>query len=428
MQNSEGWPMVSLGDVAEEITVGHVGSMASEYQPSVIPFLRSQNVEPFVIESEGMRYISPEFHERLGKSALSPGDVVIVRTGKPGAAAVIPDWLPVSNCSDLVIVRTGGKLDYRFLVYYLNSAAQRHISAHLVGAVQQHFNVASARSIKLYLPPLPEQRAIAHILGTLDDKIELNRRMNETLESMAQAIFKSWFVDFDPVRAKAEGRQPFGMDAATAALFPDSFQDSPLGKIPKGWQSGKVSDHFGVTMGQSPPGSTYNEAGDGAPFFQGRADFGYRYPTERVYCTAPTRLANPGDTLVSVRAPVGDINMAVVRCAIGRGVAGVLHKTGSRSFTYYTMKSLKDEFARFEAEGTVFGSISKEGFASIACVIPPTELVEVFEALVFPMDQAIENNEGESKTLVSIRDALLPKLISGEIRVKDAEKLAEQTA
>src|SRR6185437_15207677 len=177
------------------------------------------------------------------------------------------------------------------------------------------------------LPPIHEQRAIAHILGTLDDKIELNRRMNETLEAMARALFKSWFVDFDPVRAKAEGRDT-GLPKHIADLFPDSFEDSELGEVPKGWTVGCVDDEFDLTMGQSPPGSTYNDVAKGLPFYQGRTDFGFRFPTRRVYCTAPTRLAKMGDTLVSVRAPVGDINMAAEDCAIGRGVAAVRHKSG----------------------------------------------------------------------------------------------------
>jgi type I restriction enzyme S subunit len=276
--------------------------------------------------------------------------------------------------------------------------------------------------LKVLVPGVAEQKAIAKILGALDDKIELNRRMNETLEAMARAIFKSWFVDFDPVRAKMEGRWKRGqslpgLPAHLFDLFPDSFQDSPLGKIPKGWRVGTVGEEFTLTMGQSPPGSTYNELGEGTPFFQGRADFGFRFPTERVYCTAATRFASAGDTLVSVRAPVGDINMAAVKCAIGRGVAALRHKTGSRSFTYYAMKNLQDEFGSFEAEGTVFGSISKEGFAGIPWVAPPVSLIERFESIAFPFDQAIENAEDESKTLAAIRDALLPKLISGEIRV-----------
>jgi type I restriction enzyme S subunit len=185
----DGWREVLLEDVAEEITVGHVGPMASEYVPRGIPFLRSQNVEPLRISTKDLKFITSSFHERLQKSCLSPGDVVIVRTGKPGACAVIPSSLEIANCSDLVIVRCGPQLDPHFLAYYVNSVAAHHVDAHLVGAVQQHFNVGSARKLLMQLPKVEEQRAIAHVLGTLDYKIELNWRMNETLEAIARAIF-----------------------------------------------------------------------------------------------------------------------------------------------------------------------------------------------------------------------------------------------
>ena len=273
------------------------------------------------------------------------------------------------------------------------------------------------RRMRLSLPISRTQRAIARILGSLDDKIELNRRMNRTLEELAAAIFKSWFVDFDPVVARAEGRQPFGMDAETAALFPAAFEGSEVGPVPVGWRMGKVGDLFELTMGQSPPGTTYNEDGLGIPFYQGRTDFGFRFPTRRVYCTAPTRFAEPGDTLVSVRAPVGDVNMAGEHCAIGRGLAAVRHKGGSRSFTYYAMRSLREEFDVFEGEGTLFGSISSGGFRNIKVIIPDPRVIAAYEWLAYPLDQSIENNERESLTLAAIRDALLPKLMSGEIRV-----------
>ena len=267
------------------------------------------------------------------------------------------------------------------------------------------------------LPPLSEQRRIAHILGTLDEKIELNRQMNETLEAIARAIFKSWFVDFDPVRAKMEGRKPAGMDSETAALFPAEFQDSAVGKIPKEWEVTTVNEVFNLTMGQSPPGSTYNEDENGSPFYQGRKDFGFRYPTRRVYCSVPTRFAEKGDTLVSVRAPVGDINMAKEKCSIGRGLAAIRHKTGSRSYTYNAMQFLKDVFSVYEGYGTVFGAIKKADFQTLSQLKPPNEIIEAFERLVYPLDQSIENNDNQSHTLSQIRDTLLPKLLSGEIRV-----------
>jgi type I restriction enzyme S subunit len=292
-----------------------------------------------------------------------------------------------------------------------------------VGAVFDSLNCADIPKFEIPLPPLSEQRAIAHNLGTLDDKIELNRRMNETLEAIAAGLFRSWFVNFDPTRAKADGRDPCP-PKAVAELFPDSFLASELGEIPAGWRVGCVDDEFNLTMGQSPPGDTYNETGDGLPFYQGRADFGFRFPTRRVYCTSPTRLAKAKDTLVSVRAPVGDINMALEDCAIGRGVAAARHKTASRSYSYQFMHSIKKVFSRFEADGTVFGSIGKKDFHAIPCVVPPPELVATFERRLSSVDDRIEVNERESHTLAILRDTLIPKLISGELRIKDAERLA----
>ena len=271
--------------------------------------------------------------------------------------------------------------------------------------------------IPVIAPPLPEQKAIAAVLGALDDKIELNRRMNATLEAMARALFQSWFVDFDPVRAKLDGRQPTGLDPATAALFPNEFEDSELGPIPKGWRLGKVTDSFNLTMGQSPPGDTYNEEGNGLPFYQGRADFGFRFPTRRVFCTAPTRLAKACDTLVSVRAPVGDINMADEECCIGRGVAAVRHKSGASSFTYYAIRNLESDFARFEAEGTVFGSINKQDFSELPFVTARNEIIAEFEQLASPVDNEIRVLEHQSRTLAAIRDTLLPKLLSGQLSI-----------
>jgi type I restriction enzyme S subunit len=312
------------------------------------------------------------------------------------------------------------KIDAGYLSYFFGLPAfKEHIRAIAVGATMPSLNTSLLSDVSIPHPvDIAEQRAIAHILGTLDDKIELNRRMNETLEAMARALFKSWFVNFDPVRAKAEGRPP-GLPKPLADLFPARLVDSELGEIPEGWGVGCVDDEFDLTMGQSPPGETYNEVGEGVPFYQGRADFGSRFPTRRVYCTAPTRLAQVGDTLVSVRAPVGDINMATEDCAIGRGVAAARHKSGSRSYSYQFMLGLEEVFARFEAEGTVFGSIGKKDFHAISCVKPPRGGIACFEAMLSPIDSRIDVNERESRTLAALRDALLPKLISGELRVSE---------
>ena len=327
----------------------------------------------------------------------------------------------IQNQNSCCILARRGVADQRFLFYLLKSKEFILYAANSAGgsANQARLPVGELEKFNFDLPPLPTQQAISNILGSLDDKIEINHQMNETLEAMAQAIFKSWFVDFDPVRAKMEGEKPAGMDEKTAALFPGEFEMVDRREVPKGWGVESLSASFSITMGQSPPGTTYNESGDGAPFYQGRTDFGFRFPSVRIYCSSPTRFAEIGDTLVSVRAPVGDVNIAQDRCCIGRGVAAVRHKTGSRSFTYYQMLSFKEKFEVFESEGTVFGSIGKTDFNSIECITPPPEVIKKFEDLIFPIDQTIENNEEESQTLTNLRNNLLPMLISGVIVLGD---------
>ncbi len=276
-----------------------------------------------------------------------------------------------------------------------------------------------AHSIRLSVPPMGEQRRIAGVLGCLDDKIELNRRMAGTLEEMARALFRSWFVDFEPVRAKQEGRWRSGeslpgLPAQLYEAFPERLEASALGPIPAGWRVAVLGDCFDLTMGQSPPGSTYNEDGDGLPFFQGRADFGFRYPENRKFCTAPTRRAQPADTLVSVRAPVGDINMAWEECCIGRGVAALRHKSGSTSFTYYAAQTLQPALRAYESEGTVFGAITKRQFESLEVLEPPVELVDAFDVEACRMDARLAVATAEAAHLAAQRDTLLTALLSGE--------------
>jgi type I restriction enzyme S subunit len=330
----------------------------------------------------------------------------------------VPYW-PLNTC---LYVKDFLGNDPRFAYYLLRTLDFKPFN---VGSAQPSLNRNHINPLPLLIPSVQEQRTIARILGALDDKIDLNRRMNQTLEAMARALFKSWFVDFEPVQAKAAGRQPFGMDAETAALFPSRFVQSELGPIPEEWNVLCVGDGFRLTMGQSPPGDTYNEVGKGLPFYQGRADFGSRSPALRVYCSAPTRRAGAGDTLVTVRAPVGAINVATRECAIGRGVAAVRHRSGARSFTFYQMDSLSAEFAVFEGEGTLFGAIGREAFEGLKYVEPPPQTLALAEDLLRALDGRLEEAEAESDRLAALRNELLPKLLSGEIRVRDAEREAE---
>ena len=389
---------------------------------SGIPLITAKVVKSGRIDPPNEFIAVNDFESWMRRGMPEAGDVLVTTEAPLGEVAQLgPERVALAQ--RLIGLRgKKGVLDNSFLKYLMQSAdVQSQLRARATGTTVLGIKQSELRKVLLKFPPLDEQRAIAHILGTLDDKIELNRRMNETLESIARALFQSWFVDFDPVRAKAEGRDT-GLPKHISDLFSDSFEESELGEIPKGWAVGSVDDEFDLTMGQSPPGETYNEVGEGLPFYQGRADFGVRFPTRRVYCTAPTRLAAAGDTLVSVRAPVGDINMATERCAIGRGVAAVRHKTGSRSYSYQFMRSIDDVFARFEAEGTVFGSIGKKDFHAIPCAAPSRGLVAALEGCLSSIDDRIEVNERESRALTTLRDTLLPKLISGELRIKDAEQ------
>ena len=340
-----------------------------------------------------------------------PG-VVTGRYGTLGKVFFVPeDFWPLNTT---LYVRDFKGNDPRFISYFLQSIDFSPYSdkAAVPGLNRNHLHQAQVR----FPAEVAEQRTIAQILGTLDDKIELNRQLNETLEELARAIFKDWFVDFGPVRAKLEGRDT-GLPEHLAELFPDRLVESELGEIPEGWKISTVGECFNLTMGQSPPGSTYNEQGEGLPFFQGRSDFGFRYPQNRKFCTAPTRIAQPGDTLVSVRAPVGDINMAWERCCIGRGVAALRHKSTTMSFSYYSTWRIQRELQAYEHTGTVFGAINKGQFEALKVIEPSPDVVATFDSYAQPLDEKIRSNTAESRTLTALRDTLLPKLVSGEMRV-----------
>jgi len=226
-----------------------------------------------------------------------------------------------------------------------------------------------------------------------------------------QAIFTYWFVDFE---FPNEDGKPYRSSGG-------EMVDSELGAVPEGWGVGTLGGICEITMGQSPPGKTYNEIGDGTPFYQGNRDFGFRFPTRRVYCTTPTQFAETGGVLISVRAPVGNLNVAEERCAIGRGVAALRLKKKQHGYLYYLLQATQSGWNKFEAEGTVFGSANKSDVHGFKVVIPPNELQEQFSSLVESSDDRIITNEKQSHTLAAIRDALPPKLMSGEVRIDKGE-------
>ena len=293
------------------------------------------------------------------------------------------------------IVRTNDKANMYLVMLILNNL---NISSYVTGAAQPKLNQDNLKRISIYLPNKNEQDIIAGILSSLDAKIETNNKLNEKLEEMAQAIFKSWFVDFEPFKDKP-------------------FHETELGMIPEGWEVGSLSDIATITMGQSPCGTSYNENGEGIIFYQGRKEFGFRFPSIRLYTTAPSRFAEVGSTLMSVRAPVGDINMALLRCCIGRGVASIKSNCDCDSYIYYLIKSLKKRFDIYNGEGTVFGSVGRDTLRGMLITIPPSSVISDFEMNISKIDSRIKTNELESQRLASLRDTLLPRLMSGELIV-----------
>lgn len=271
-------------------------------------------------------------------------------------------------------------------VYYSLVELQKELKHIGEGSVQDNINLGTFQEVLIPTPTLPEQRAIASVLGSLDAKINLLHRQNKTLEAMAETLFRQWFVE-----------------------------------AAEGWELGKLPDEFDFTMGQSPPGASFNEDGTGLPMYQGNADFGFRFPKRRVYTTDSQRTAEPFDTLISVRAPVGEQNMAREACSIGRGVAAFRYRKNKAfyTYTYFKLRSMMEEIRRFNAEGTVFGSIGKNDIKDLDIVVPTDNAIAEYERQCKPINDRVIANCSSIDTLTALRDTLLPKLMSGEVRVED---------
>jgi len=430
------WRITKLRDLCTLITKGTTPStLGHPFTTSGSNFVKAEAVTPDgFIDCSTFTFVDKATHETVLKRArLEEGDVLFSMAGVSiGKTAVVPSSILPANTNQAggIIRCDRMKADPRFIHYYLkNPRFNEYLNSLVAQSAQPNLNLTEIGDLPIRHPNLAEQGRIADILSTLDERIATNRRTNHTLEEMSQALFKSWFVDFDPVVAKSEGRKPFGMSDDIAALFPDSFEESELGAVPKGWRVESLASEFLITMGQSPPGTSYNEHGEGTLFFQGRGEFGQRYPTPRLFTKAPTRLAKAYDTLVTVRAPVGDINQCLNDCCIGRGLAAIRHNQDSKAYTFYRFRNLTAEFESFNGDGTLFGSLTGDGLRGIKHVVPPKSVRVAFEAIAGTIDDKVRLNHIESETLTKMRDSLLPQLISGEVNLKSANQLcAEATA
>lgn len=367
-------------------------------------FLSAANVTKNGLQFSNNSFITKEKDALLRKGKLMPQDIVLTTRGTVGNVGFYSDDVPYPNMrinSGMVIIRPGEDFDTMFLYQYLRSCYFRaQITQFQSGSAQPQLPISTLQKMKVIKPDIAAQRRIASILSSLDRKIELNNKINADLEEMAQAIFKNWFVDFEPFK---DGK----------------FVDSELGMIPEGWKVGRLEDIAEITMGQSPAGNSLNENREGMMFYQGSSDFGFRFPSIRVFTTEPKRLAVANSVLFSVRAPVGDINVAKEECCIGRGVASIKSKSSHDSYLFYTMKSLHKLFDSFDGEGTVFGSINKKTLSAIQILLPSEGIVEQFNDVASSFDNRIRCLSEESSRLSTLRDTLLPRLMSGELEVPE---------
>ncbi|MCH7724878.1 MAG: restriction endonuclease subunit S [Planctomycetes bacterium] len=441
----ERWEFTTLGDVTKRtngvIQTGPFGSQlhASDYVPLGIPSIMPVNIGDNRIIENGIARITEEDASRLSRHRVRAGDIVYSRRGDVERRSLVREkeegWLCGTGC---LMVRFGnGSIDPLFASFYLGHPAVRAwIVRHAVGATMPNLNTKIMQSLPFVVPPLAEQKTIAGILGTLDDKIELNRRMNETLEAMARAIFKSWFVDFDPVRARLDGRHPPGMDANTAALFPDRFEHTELGLVPKAWPILPVGEVVEAVGGGTPStkepsfwdGGTHHWA---TPKDFSKLDAPLLLDTDRKVTEAglekiSSGLLPQGTLLLSSRAPVGYLAISEIPVAVNQGFIAM--KCNGDVSSFYMLNWCRENMDEIErrASGTTFQEISKRNFRPIPMAVPQRALVVAFDDAVGSMYCLIGVNLRESKTLAATRDALLPKLLSGELRVRDAKQGVEE--
>ena len=399
------WKEVRLGDI---VTVksgyAYKGKYISNKGKNILLGMGCVSYNDKFLYS-GARAYDEDCDERYCAKA---GDIVLATRQQSDSLpilampAIIPDSFfdkKIIVGTNLYLIKNDSDIDNHFLFWLLKTPNYvNYISSVKTGTTVRMVTKKDVENYTFKCPSKEERDTISNILWGIDAKIETNNKLNEKLEEMAQAIFKSWFVDFEPFKDKP-------------------FHETELGMIPEGWEVGSLSDIATITMGQSPCGTSYNENGEGIIFYQGRTEFGFRFPSIRLYTTAPSRFAEVGSTLMSVRAPVGDINMALLRCCIGRGVASIKSNCDCDSYIYYLMKSLKKRFDIYNGEGTVFGSVGRDTLRGMLITIPPSSVISDFEMNISKIDSRIKTNELESQRLASLRDTLLPRLMSGELIV-----------
>ena len=366
-----------------------IGASAVPFSKDLYTYLRITDIkDDGTLNLQDLKSVEDE---KAREYLLKPNDIVFARTGASTGRNYFYDGTDGEFVYAGFLIKFSieeKKVNPKYIKYYCQSKQyQDWINSFNTGSTRGNINAQTLGKMEIPLIERKMQDALVSILSSIDKKIKKNNEVNNNLEQQAQSIYKQMFID-------------------------NASSD---------WTEGILSDIADITMGQSPSSSSYNEDRNGIVFFQGRAEFGFRFPTVRLYTTEPKRMACTNDTLMSVRAPVGDLNVAHTDCCIGRGLAAIHSKDNHQAFVLYTMFSLKKQLDIFNGEGTVFGSINRISLNKMPLLIPSSEKLDEFEALVSPIDAAIRNNYDEICYLKQLRDSLLPKLMSGELDVSNID-------
>jgi type I restriction enzyme S subunit len=437
---SSEWRRVKVEDVCELIVdcVNKTAPVVDYRTP--YRMIRTTHIKNGKISLTDEKFVSRETYEKwIRRAKLEIGDVLLTREAPLGSVAMISEENTLFLGQRIVQYRAKREvLDSGFLLYsFLSPDLQSQFhSFGGTGSTVDHIRVPDCDRFEIKLPPLQEQKAIAQILGTLDDKIELNRKTSETLEAMAKALFKSWFVDFDPVRAKAEGR-PTGLPAEISDLFPDSFEDSELGEIPSGWKYSPLADRaIYLSRGISP---AYCEEG-GVLVLNQKCVRDSRVSFEKARRHDTTRKQVIGrevrrfDALVNSTG-VGTLGRVAMMPICQEEVVVDSHVTvvrgGNEQESFFISSALLNRQTEIEALGegsTGQTELSRVVLGSMPVIFPSSQLISAYFDFALIIQDKIEKNDQASVALASARDALLPKLISGELRIPDAEKMLEEVA
>jgi type I restriction enzyme S subunit len=424
----------TIGDCLESI-VDYRGKTPPK-SPSGIPTITAANVKSGRIDLSTVSYVSEKtYWEWSTRGFPQAGDILITTEAPVGEVAPFPgDQTYLITRRVFAMRGKAGVLDNRYLLYAcLSSVVQDELKARIRGSTVPRVLKTDILGLKIPLPSIEEQKAIAHILGILDDKIELNRKTNKTLEAMAKALFKSWFVDFDPVRAKAEGRST-GLPDEISELFPDSFEDSELGEIPSGWEPRSIREWGRTECGKTP--STYNQEFYGNDYMfvtipdlhNGLHIVSSSKQLSRLGADSQKKkLLPPGSVMVSCIATPGLVGVAKEACFTNQQINSIIPNSKEASwFLALAMIENRDLLLSLGGGGSVFFNLSKGRFDEIEILAPSEDLISAFSGVVSALMDRCFATKQETFTLAKTRDTLLPKLISGEIRIPDAERMLEE--